>query len=154
MFLIKSEDHTAVVPGFLLGYRGDAMMPEYSRHKATLPVFLLAGIGCAIMCGYALFKGEHQQTFMAFCIFMATFSARMFTQRLIRVNFATAAEAQPAPLPTKLDNLLTALNLLMLGIAFIRLTGNLSSFLFQALGVSMIGLAIPRVLALHRRRKK
>ncbi|MGR6629836.1 hypothetical protein ACT89N_09390 [Stenotrophomonas maltophilia] len=154
MFLIKSNGQSAVVPGFLLGYHGDAMMPEYARHKATLPAFLLAGIGCAVMCAYALFTREDQHTFIAFGIFMAIFSAKMFTQRLVRVNFATGGEAQPAPFATRLNNLLTAVNLLMLGMAFIRLTGKFSSFFFEAFGVSMIGLAIACALAFHHSKKQ
>lgn len=154
MFLIKSNGESAVVPGFLLGYHGDAMMPEYARYKSTLPVFLLAGIGCAAVCSYALFTRDDKHTFIAFAIFMAIFSAKMLTQRLVRVNFATGGEAQPAPFPTRLNNLLTALNLLMLGTAFIRLTGDFSSFFLEAFGVSMIGLAVLCAMAFHHGKKR
>lgn len=158
MFIVNSNGTDAVVPGYLLGYHGDAMMPEYSRYMATLPIFALANLASASMSAYAVLADANHFAFIAFAAYMAIFSAKMFTRRLVRVKFAGTHEtATSAPLLARFETLLSAGNLAAIGAAFLRLNGEFDTTFFHIFGVSMIGLAAATALAFHRggaRRKK
>ncbi|MCC8470607.1 hypothetical protein [Xanthomonas phaseoli] len=151
MFLVKSNGSSAVVPGFLLAYHGEAMMPEYHRYMSTLPIILAANAACSIVSAYALIYGSNDSEFMAFAIFMAIFSVKMFTQRLVRVNFTEVEDGvTSAPFAVKLNNLLTGVCLLMMGVGFLRLTGDFNSIFFKVFGVTMIGVSLACALAFRR----
>lgn len=151
MFLVRSNNSNAVVPGFLLGYHGDAMMPEYSRYMATLPLFAAANAACAATSAYALLWGGDRAVFIAFAIFMVIFSAKMLTQRLVRVSFsAVGNSATSAPFLARMNICLVAVSLAMMGTGYLRMTGEFESVFFDIFGVAMIGLAAACVLALRR----
>jgi len=151
MFLVNSHKSLAIVPGFLLGYRGDAMMPEYSRYMATLPYFVVANIVCALTSGYALLHGGDSAVFISFAIFMSIFSARLLTQRLVRVSFAAARSgATSAPLLVRLNTCMVGASLVMMGVGYLRMTGGVESLLLEVFGIAMIGLSALCLLALRR----
>lgn len=151
MFLVKTSDSNAVVPGFLLGYRGGAMLPEYTRYMATLPLFALANLASAALGIYALAAGGSSLAFISFSACMAIFSATMFTQRLVRVDFLQAsAAAVAAPLGIRLNTLFRAASLAATGTALFRLEGDPTSPLFTVLGLGLLGVAAGLLLALRR----
>lgn len=151
VFILSNNGSKAVVPGFLLGYRGDAMMPEYSRYMATLPFFLAANSVSVAASAYALLVGGNHSFFMAFAIFMAIFSAKMFTQRLVRVSFNNElGPATSAALSVRVNTLLTAVSLGMMGVKSLELTGEFDTFFFESFGIMMIGVAAACLVALRR----
>ncbi|KRG74843.1 hypothetical protein ABB28_06295 [Stenotrophomonas chelatiphaga] len=151
MFLVKTSNSNAVVPGFLLGWRGGVMLPDYTRYMATLPLFALANFASAALGTYALAAGGSSLAFISFSACMAIFSATMFTQRLVRVDFPQAgATAVAAPLAVRLNTLFRAASLAATGTALIRLEGDSTSPLFKVLGLGLLGVAAGLVLALRR----
>ncbi|USI99300.1 hypothetical protein MUG10_14575 [Xanthomonas prunicola] len=118
---------------------------------STLPIILAANVVCAIVSAYALINGGGHSAFMAFAIFMAIFSVKMFTQRLVRVDFTEVEKSvKSAPFAVKFNNLLTGVCLLMMGVGFLRLTGDFDSIFFKVFGVTMIGISLAFALAFRR----
>jgi hypothetical protein len=151
MYLVKSDSSRAVVPGFLLGYRGEAMMPEYSRYKTALPFDIMANIVVCSIGAYGIAVGSNRYVLMAYGIFMAVFSLKMFTRRLVQVRLHGISEtATLAPLPLRLNTCLVAAALALMGTGFLRMNGEFDTVFFQVFGVTMIGLSIAALLALRR----
>ncbi|WP_367380407.1 hypothetical protein [Stenotrophomonas cyclobalanopsidis] len=153
MFILKNNGSSVVVPGYLIGYKGEAMMPDYDRYMVTLPIFLTANAICVAMSAYALMSNRDQAAFGAFSIFMAIFAAKMFSQRLVRVSFlGSYRAAEAAPTTVRLNNFFVALCLLMIGASFARLTGHISSTFFTVFGVGMVAMSVAKFSAFRRGR--
>ncbi len=151
MYLFRGDNFSAVVPGFLLGYRGDVMMPEYGRYMKMLPFFMAANaVSCAVSA-YGLVLGTNRYLLMAYAIFMAAFSARLLTQRLVRVGFRRVqAPVVSAPLTVRVNACLVAATLAMMGAGFLRMDGEFDTVLFKAFGALMVVLSAACLLALRR----
>lgn len=151
MYIVKNDMLSAVVPGFLLGYRGEAMMPEYSRYMKTIPFFIMAHSVTSAMSAYGLVQESYRPVRLAFAIFMSALSVRMLTQRLIRVRFQGLIEpASPAPFSVRLNAYLVAATLAMMGTGYMQMEGEFDTPFFDMFGVSMIGLSAAWVLSLRR----
>lgn len=152
MYLVKHDGLTAVVPGLLLGYRGEAMMPEYTRYMKMLPCFIAAHALTAAMSAYGLIQGNGRPVLLAYAIFMAALSLNLLTRRLVRVRFRGLAEpALSAPLSVRFNAGLIAASLAMMGAGFMRMRGEFDTVLFDVFGGVMIGLSAAWMLSLHRR---
>jgi hypothetical protein len=151
MYVMKNDGHSAVVPGFMLGYNGYLMMPEYSRYMRSIPIFIAGNLMSLGVGAYGFILGSNRLVWISYAIFMATFSVKMLTQRLVRVGINRMREpAILAPLTVRLNAILVAATLALMGAGFIRMDGRFDTALFEAFGVTMIGLAAVWVLALRR----
>ena len=139
MYLIENESIRAVVPGFLMGRRADAMMPEYTRYMATLPFFIAANVASLLISALGLALHDDRWVLAAYGLFMTTFSARMLTQRLvcIRLN-GTSVALNRAPLSVRLNAFIVSAALLAMGSGFIGMQGEFDSYFFDVFGAMMM----------------
>lgn len=127
------------------------MMPEYARYMKLLPFFIAANSIASAASAYGLVAGSNRFVLMAYAIFMATFSVKMFAQRLIRIGLREERDtALQAPLSVKLNACLVAATLGMMGSGFMRMDGEFDTPFFEVFGVILTGAGAACLLALRR----
>jgi len=152
MYVVNSDGLRALAPGFLVGCRFDAMMPEYSRYMMTLPLFLAAHLAACVTSAYGLATGSMRYILLAYAIVMTSFSVRMLGQRLVRVGFREpAVRVTSAPTAVRLNACLGAASLSMIGGGILTVEGA-NEAPPGWLGILLMTLAVAWALALRRRR--
>jgi hypothetical protein len=107
------------------------------------------GLAC-----YSILFGGNPSGFLAFSFFMGAFSARMLTQRLVRVRMRTQySEISRAPLVVSVNSAVMGISLLLIGLKYVNLTGEFDSVLFDVIGVAMAAVSSVYICALFRPRR-
>ena len=151
MYLVRNDASKAIVPGFLLGFRSEAMMPEYARYMKTLPVFIAFNASACAISTYGIAFVDDRLVLMAYGLFMAAHSVNMVVQRRIRVSLHGFPEPVfKAPLAVRLNACIVAATLLMMGVGFTRMQGELDSVFLEAFGAMMMGAGGGWLLSLCR----
>lgn len=143
MYLLEDTDRTAIVPKFMANYRGTVMLPDYGRYERLCVWYLIVALGSVSLAAYSLFSPADKYAILAFSLFMAGQSFKVFTRKLIEVNLADAARLLTrAPIAVSLESFLSGLALLLIGIRYQFLSGEFDGYVFELLGLLMVSVAI------------